>query len=214
MENGYMGVIKGSHLFYDNHRPSPSPQVPTALMNHLFAIFPYLEMFEMQPGEALIFDQRTFHASTPNITDKPRIAIGIGFTQEEAKLCHYTLKQNDLKDTLIKYAIDDSFLSIYDNSTISKMYDNKEKISDFEIIEEIPYYCPNESTELLVERIIAAGNKYNQPLAEHMGNLFGGMMNTNEQHQKNNKATEKQNFWKVYTPLNIIREIRYRLTGN
>jgi ectoine hydroxylase-related dioxygenase (phytanoyl-CoA dioxygenase family) len=213
MENGYMGVIKGSHLFYDNHRPSPSPQVPTPLMNHLFAIFPYLEMFEMQPGEALIFDQRTFHASTPNITDEPRIAIGIGFTQEDAKLCHYSLKPNDLKDTLIKYAVDDSFLSIYDNSTISKLYDDKKEISGFEVMEEIPFYCPAESTELLVERILAAGNTYNHPLAEHMGNLFGGMMNNNESHQNNGMfETEKQNFWKIYTPLNIIREIRFRLT--
>ncbi|MFT5827565.1 MAG: hypothetical protein ACI9AB_000512, partial [Urechidicola sp.] len=84
LENGYMGVIKGSHLMYDNIRPSPSPQVPTPLMEHLFTIFPYLEMFEMQPGEALIFDHRTFHASSPNITDNPRIAIGIGFTQQDA----------------------------------------------------------------------------------------------------------------------------------
>jgi hypothetical protein len=215
MENGYMGVIKGSHLFYDNHRPSPSPQVPTPLMNHLFAIFPYFEMYEMKPGEALIFDHRTFHASTPNITDDPRLAIGLGFTQEEAELCHYSLKLNGKKDRLLKYAMDDSFLLTYDNATLSKMYDSNEGIVGFDVIDEIPYECPTEATDKLVERIIAAGNVYNQPLAEHMGKLFGGVTNTrSEQQEKISENIDKPSFWKIYTPLNILREIRYRITGN
>lgn len=215
IDNGCMGVIKGSHLLYDSHRPSPSPQVPTPLMNHLFGIFPYLEMIEMQPGEALVFDQRTFHASPPNITNDPRIAVGLGFTQRDAELCHLMLKPNGKKDTLVKYKIDEEFLVQYDNNILSKMYERGEEISGYKVLEEIPFTCPSESTESLIQRIVVAGNTYNEPLAEHMGKLFGGMVN-NVGQQSTDKAEQREelSFWKVYTPLNIVREIRYRITGH
>lgn len=221
LENGYMGVIKGSHLIYDNIRPSPSPQVPTPLMNHLFSIFPYLEMYEMEPGEALIFDHRTFHASTPNITDNPRIAIGLGFTQADATICHYSLKQNGKKDTLLKYAIDDAFLLKYDNSKISKMYDNNQEIEGYEVQEEIPYRYPNPTSEELLGLIKAAGNSFNVELCEHMAKLFDFNMDgtaksnpvvTNE--ESTHSSLEKESFWKIYTPMNILREVKFRITGN
>jgi ectoine hydroxylase-related dioxygenase (phytanoyl-CoA dioxygenase family) len=219
LENGYMGVIKGSHLIYDNIRPSPSPQVPTPLMNHLFAIFPYLEMYEMQPGEALIFDHRTFHASTPNITNDPRVAIGLGFTQADAPICHYSLKQNSKKDTLLKYKVDDEFLLKYDNSKISRMYDNKQEIEGYEIAEELPYVYPNPTTEELLGLIKAAGNTFNIDLCEHMAKLFNfnpdGTSKTSESEtlSTHKVEVEKRSFWKLYTPMNILREVKFRITG-
>jgi hypothetical protein len=222
-----MGVIKGSHLMYDNIRPSPSPQVPTPLMEHLFTIFPYLEMFEMQPGEALIFDHRTFHASSPNITDNPRIAIGIGFTQQDAEICHYSLKQNGKKDTLIKYKVDDAFLLKYDNAKISKMYDEQVEIDGYEALEEIPYACPKPSSDELLKLIKDAGNEFNIELCEHMAKLFNYSMDGSqnesakvEEIQETQTETQSElasepnlPFWKVYTPLNIIREVKLRITG-
>jgi len=219
LENGYMGVIKGSHLIYDNIRPSPSPQVPTPLMNHLFAIFPYLEMYEMQPGEALIFDHRTFHASTPNITDDPRVAIGLGFTQADASICHYSLKQNGKKDTLLKYKVDDEFLLKYDNSKISRMYDNNQEIEGYEIVEELPYVCPNPTSEELLGLIKAAGNTFNVELCEHMAKLFNfNPDGTSKTSESENLTIQKidvkgRSFWKVYTPMNILREVKFRITG-
>lgn len=224
LENGYMGVIKGSHLIYDNTRPSPSPQVPTPLMNHLFSIFPYLEMYEMRPGEALIFDHRTFHASTPNITDDPRIAIGLGFTQADAELRHYTLKPDGNKDTLLKYKIDDAFLLKYDNALLSKMYDRNEPIAGYDVDEEIPYVYPNPTSDELVSKIKEAGNRFNVELCEHMAKLFGYAMNGTqaekvepEQPVAETAGTPEEAarpFWKVYTPMNILREIKYRVTGS
>jgi ectoine hydroxylase-related dioxygenase (phytanoyl-CoA dioxygenase family) len=229
MKNGFMGVIKGSHLMLDNKRPSPSPQVPTPLMNHLFSIFPYLEMYEMQPGEALIFDHRTFHASTPNITDDPRIAIGLGFTQADSEICHYNLKLNGKKDTLLKYRVDDEFLLKYDNSKLSRMYDAGETIQGYEVVEELPYVCPDLSTDELLKQIKDAGNVFNVELAEHMAKLFNYNMDgskTESKEEAPNPISEVQvdmppqeglpsrSFWEVYTPLNVVREIRYRITGS
>lgn len=232
LENGYMGVIKGSHVMLDNKRPSPSPQVPTPLMNHLFSIFPYLEMFEMKPGEALIFDHRTFHASTPNITDDPRIAIGLGFTQADSEICHYNLKLNGKKDTLLKYRVDDDFLLKYDNSKLSRMYDAGESIEGYEVAEELPYECPDLSSEDLLQQIKDAGNVFNVELAEHMAKLFNYNMDgskaepESEQEaepetvqnaqadQQTTETVERPPFWKVYTPMNVVREIKYRITGS
>lgn len=226
-ENGYMGVIKGSHLIYDNIRPSPSPQVPTPLMNHLFAIFPYLEMYEMQPGEALIFDHRTFHASTPNVTDTPRVAIGLGFTQGDSKICHFNLKQNGKKDTLLKYEVDDNFLLKYDNARLSRMFNAGEKIEGYEVKEELPYIFPNPTSEELTEQIISAGNVFNEELCLYMAKLFNFDMGGNAQQvlptQDKQSALEEhkllttsspKSFWQIYTPMNILREIKYRVTGN
>jgi len=228
MKNGYMGVIKGSHVMLDNKRPSPSPQVPTPLMNHLFTIFPYLEMYEMQPGEAFIFDHRTFHASTPNITDDPRIAIGLGFTQADSEICHYNLKMNGKKDTLLKYNVDDDFLLKYDNSKLSKMYDAGESIEGYDVVEELPYVCPDLDSDELLQQIKDAGNVFNIELAEHMAKLFNYSMDGSKKEEvpepepeqsqpaavEEGQPTDQLPFWKVYTPMNVVREIRYRITGS
>ena len=175
MQNGCIGVIKGSNKFFNSVRPSPSPQAPSPLAKHMFGIFPYLELLEMKAGEALFFDNRTFHASPPNLTNEPRLAIGLSFTQKSAKLRHYYLKPNT-KDTLLKYQIDSSFFMKYDNGTLAKLYDNNGLINDFTCMEELPFAWEDLSKDEMKNRIIAAGNTYNTELAAHMAKLFGAQM--------------------------------------
>jgi len=225
IENGAMGVIKGSHLMLGNLRPSPSPQIPTPLMDHQFTIFPYVEMVEMKAGEALVFDHRTFHASTPNTTNHPRVAIGLGFTQADATICHYTLKQNGKKDTLLKYYVDDAFLLKYDNSLLSKMYDRNEAIEGYQVAAEIPFRFEAPTTENLTAMLTHAGNKLNVELSSYLAKLFGFDQSptsepepqpTGENLEEDTlpqKLEEKP--WKgAYTPMNILREIKIRLLGN
>ncbi|MBK8352112.1 MAG: phytanoyl-CoA dioxygenase family protein [Saprospirales bacterium] len=167
MQNGCIGVIKGSNKFFNSVRPSPSPQVPSPLAKHMFGIFPYMQLLEMKAGEALIFDNRTFHSSPPNITNEPSLAIGLSFTQKDAQLRHYYLKPNT-KDTLLKYEIDPSFFMKYDNGTLAKMYDRNEIISGFKCTEELPFIWEDLSKDEIKSRIVAAGNTYNTELAAHM----------------------------------------------
>jgi ectoine hydroxylase-related dioxygenase (phytanoyl-CoA dioxygenase family) len=223
IKNGAMGVIKGSHLMLNNIRSSPSPQVPTPLMDHQFTIFPYLEMIEMKAGEALVFDHRTFHASTPNTTKQPRVAIGLGFTQQEATICHYTLKQNGTKDTLLKYYVDDAFLLKYDNSLLSRMYENHQSIEGYEVAEELPFNFTAPTIEELTAMVTQAGNTMNIELSTYLANLFG--FNTNTTTEKVEEqiivpiiedapAVVEPKPWKgAYTPMNILREIKIRLLG-
>lgn len=223
LQNGTMGVIKGSHLMLNNIRSSPSPQVPTPLMDHQFSVFPYLEMIEMKAGEALVFDHRTFHASTPNTTQQPRIAIGLGFTQQDAKVCHYTMKVNGKKDTLLKYFVDDAFLLKYDNSLLAKMYDANEPIHGYEIGEEIPFELNAPTMEELVTMVTQAGNVLNPELSSYMAKLFG--FDTKQEEPQpiveevkvevpQEVFAESKPYKGAYTPMNILREIKLRLTGS
>ena len=203
MENGCIGVIKGSHKYFNNVRPSPSPQVPSPLSKHMFSMFPYFELLPMKAGEALIFDNRTFHASPPNITNASRLAVGLSFTQKEAALCHYYLKPGT-KDTLLKYKIDPSFFMKYDNGTLSKMYDKGDVIHDFELIEEIPYRWDDLSKKEMTNRVLNSGNIYNKALTQHMMQLFGEQMKSGFK----NKIIES---FTLINPLNWIRKIQNKM---
>lgn len=194
MENGCMGVIKGSHKFFNSVRPSPSPQVPSPLAKHLFSLFPYFELLPMKAGEALIFDNRTFHASPPNITQMPRLAVGLSFTQKAAELTHYYLKPGT-KDTLLKYKIDPQFFMKYDNGTLSRMYDAGKVIEDYSLEEELKFQWQDLSKEELNKRVVAAGNTYNKILTQHMMKLFGGQM----------KNGIKEKIWSFAHSINPIR---------
>lgn len=224
MDNGCIGVIKGSNNFFTNHRPSPSPQIDTPLKEHMFTIFPFLDLIEMKAGEALFFNNKTIHASPPNTTNAPRLAVGLGFTQKEAKICHCNLKAGTT-DTLLKYKIDKEFFLKYDNAQLSRMYDEGKMIEGYDIIEELPYEIDKLSAEEFTALMQEAGNTYNAPLVEKMAKLFnynpdGTKKEVSQQEPEEPKQEVSQvqeldslAFWKVYTPLNIVREIKYRIIG-
>jgi len=177
LDNGALGVIRGSHNFFTNYRPSPSPQSPAPLAEHMFTILPYLKVIEMKAGEVLVFDNRTFHGSPPNTSDKPRIAFGIGFMQQDAELKHYFLKPDGNKNTLLKYSIDESFFKKYENSTLAKMYDRGEQIEDYKLEGEVPYVVPKFSGDELIELVKEYGNEFNVPMCEKLAKLFNYNMN-------------------------------------
>ncbi|HNF47905.1 MAG TPA: phytanoyl-CoA dioxygenase family protein [Chitinophagales bacterium] len=175
MENGCMGVIKGSNHFFKSVRPSPSPQVPSPLAKHMFSLFPYFELLPMKAGEALIFDNRTFHASPPNITEQPRLAIGLSFTQKNAELRHYYCKPGT-KDTLLKYKIDPEFFTRYDNKSLSELYNKGGLIEGYEMMGEMPFVWEDLTKEEMKKRVLATGNVYNKELTDYMKGLFSKYM--------------------------------------
>jgi ectoine hydroxylase-related dioxygenase (phytanoyl-CoA dioxygenase family) len=222
LDNGCMGVIKGSHRIMQNKRPSPSPQTPVPLSEHMFSVFPYLTTIEMKAGEVLFFDNRTFHASPPNTEDHIRLAVGVGVTQKDAALVHYNLKPDSENKTIQKYAIDPDFFLKYNNSRLAEMFDNKESIQDYELIGEEQYTYDNYSSEELVEIIKTYGNDFNVPMCEKLSVLFGYDMSGKKKALEKEEEPEKveaqieendKSFFEVYTPLNILREVKFRITG-
>ncbi|HXH19831.1 MAG TPA: phytanoyl-CoA dioxygenase family protein, partial [Chitinophagales bacterium] len=237
LDSGALGVIRGSHTFFTNYRPSPSPQTPAPLAEHMFTIFPYLQLIEMKAGEALVFDNRTFHGSPPNTTGKPRIAFGIGFVQQDARLTHYYLKPDGKKNTLLKYKIDEGFFRKYENATLSRMYDNGKLIEGYELEGEVPYVLPKFTSDELFELVKEHGNEFNVPMCEKLAKLFGyNMDGTRKEEPQQPEAlpqtqperaeekaeaahngsretawTDDRKFFQKYTPLNILREVKKRV---
>jgi ectoine hydroxylase-related dioxygenase (phytanoyl-CoA dioxygenase family) len=231
IDNGALGVIKGSHQYFKNFRPSPSPQVPSPISEHMFSIFPYLQLIEMKAGEVLFFDNRTFHGSPPNTTDKPRIAFGIGITNADAKLIHYNLKPDGKNDTVFKYYIDQDFFLKYENSRLSKMFDKKELIEGYKVEEELPFILPKFTSDELITLIKSTGNEFNVPMCEKLAKLFSNRMDESPK-EKEPAAPEVQEapapapepvvekkwvwvddrtFLQKYTPLNILKEVKRRV---
>jgi ectoine hydroxylase-related dioxygenase (phytanoyl-CoA dioxygenase family) len=228
LDNGGMGVIRGSHKFMQNHRPSPSPQCPVPLSEHMFSIFPYLHSIDVKAGDVLMFDNRTFHASPPNTSDSVRLAAGVGVTQANANLVHYYMKPDDEFKTMLRYNVDEDFFLKYENATLSRMYDAQQLIEGYGKPVEVPYEFTKYSSNEMVEIIKAAGNTYNIPMTEKLAKLFGynnSEQKTEEPKQEDVPAPEPvaaqqewvwvddRSFFEKYTPLNIAREIKKKLVG-
>lgn len=177
IENGCMGVIKNSNKIYDSIRPLPSPQVYRPLNKHVFSIMPYFKLIPMKAGEILFFDNKTFHNSPPNLTDKPRLAISSWITQENTPLRLYYLKPGT-NNKLLKYAIDKNFYLKYDNLILSKMYSENKLIEDYNCIEEVDYVYKDFSKRKMNNEIEKLGNLPNQDFKTHMNKFFPNEMNT------------------------------------
>ena len=219
IDNGCMGVIKGSNSFLQNLRPSPSPQTPVPLNDHKIGIFPYLKPLEMKAGETLFFDSRTFHASPPNINSDIRLIASIGVTQKDADLIHYYLKPDGNKNTLLKYKVDEDFFLKYYNARLSDMYNKGEVITDYDVVEEINYTCETITTEAMIDLIKQAGNEFNEGFSKKVAVLLNNEISDHKKvdaleiNPQQKKWVDNRSFFETYTPMNILREIKHKLTG-
>lgn len=212
--NGALGLIRGSHLFFNNPRPSPSPQAKSILSDFIFTIFPYVEIIEMKAGEALIFNNRTIHASPPNTTQAPRIAAGIGITQKNAKLRHYYQLPGP-EEMIEIYEVDAPFFKQYNNSSMSKLFDAGKRPEKLKKIGKVKKVVPQLTKDEMKELICSVeGNKVNEELIAELAKLY----NYNTEGKKTEMDTTtivdtpKRTFFQTYTPSNILAEIKYRLS--
>jgi ectoine hydroxylase-related dioxygenase (phytanoyl-CoA dioxygenase family) len=219
IDNGALGVIKGSHRLYDHVRPSPSPQFAPPFKDQLSVIFPYLTILDLKAGQAVVFDNRTIHASPPNTSAEVRVAFGIGVTHEEAKIRHYYLLPGREKPLIEGYEVEPGFFQTYNNARLSAMHSSGTKPKDLNSLGIFTLTPRNYGANQLKEAMVAAGNKEDTALVRKMAGLFGNPGGEEkstavgaDQESPAVHAKRALPFWKVYTPRNIAREIRYRLS--
>lgn len=218
MHNGGLGVIQGSHRFYDHVRPSPSPQYEPPFKDQLFSIFPYLKIIEIKAGQALVFNNRTFHASLPNNGDETRIAFGLGITHQSAALQHFYLLPNQQKVLVERYEVNPNFFYDYNNARLSGMHERGERPQDLNSTGLFKYTYKHYDTRQLVEMIEAAGNVRNEELVEEMAALFNYNLDGTLKNEAGAAGTNPlaENFgssWKIYTPMNMFREVQHRIVN-
>lgn len=216
--NGALGVIKGSHKIFNYPRSSPSPQAKSLLSDHVFNLFPYVEVIEMKAGEALVFNNKTIHASPPNISGITRIAAGIGITNKDSQLRHYfQLPGNEEKIEV--YEVEPSFFPEYNNSKMSAYYNKGEKPTELKNIESLYKTFPTYSKEEIVELVSKTkGVVYNGELMEELAKMYnynpdGTKKSSGEEKSAVSETKEvKKGFFKTYTPANILAEIKHRMS--
>jgi hypothetical protein len=217
-QNGALGVIRGSHRIFNHKRSSPSPQSKSPLSDHVFTLFPFIEVLEMKAGECLIFDNRLIHASPPNLSDQTRIAVGVGITQKEAQLKHFY--QNSQSGKLEEYDVDESFYTWFNNKRLSDLFDNKKSPDGFRKVGEIDRNVPN-LTKLEMEDLVQQldGVVYNRPFMERLAKLFNYSAEATtqesnvEEHVEADGWKDDRSFLQKYSVGNIVREIGWRLKG-
>lgn len=216
-QNGALGVIPGSHKLFNHKRSSPSPQSKSPLADHIFTLFPFVEVIEMKAGESLIFDNRLIHASPPNLSDQARIAVGVGVTQSEAELKHYY--QNPNSGKLEEYTVDESFYTWFNNKRLSDLFDAGKSPVGLMKSDELERIVPDLSKEEMEALVSSLGGvSYNKPFMERLAKLFNYSIDS-EEHQKELELIEEEvwkderSFFEKYTPGNILREVAWRMKG-
>lgn len=229
-KNGALGVIPGSHTIFNHKRSSPSPQSKSPLADHIFTLFPFVDVIEMKAGESLIFDNRLIHASPPNLSDQARIAVGIGITQAEAQLKHFY--QNPLSGKLEEYDVNKDFYTWFNNKRLSDFFDSGKSpegaaLSGSKVLNkvgEIDRIVPDlskEEMEALVTKL--DGVEYNRPFMERLAKLFNYSLDGTK-NDENETSTEEvtetvdewkdeRNFFQKYSIGNIVREVQWRMKG-
>lgn len=206
-DTGSLGFIKGSHRFMKDPVGSPSPAVKTLTQGHEPALFQYLHFPECNAGDALMFNNKCVHAANPNAGDFPRLAVGIGVTPKEAPIHHYYLKPGT-SDQLLKLAVEEDFFLEYTNDKLLKLYQQGEVPGSSKIIDEVYLDPARLSTEELLDMVVEAGNEPSGYKLE-----VPGMNDDSEATVLESVKEDNRSFFEIYTPGNIYREIKYRLTG-
>jgi hypothetical protein len=106
-ENGTLQVLPGSHVYTQNLRGFPTFPGPydeqQPLTRELMLDLP------CKAGQAVVYDHATIHASNPNQTDSPRIALVWGMVPAVAQLHHYYYTGVEYEE----YAVDIEFYFHY-----------------------------------------------------------------------------------------------------
>jgi ectoine hydroxylase-related dioxygenase (phytanoyl-CoA dioxygenase family) len=216
VDNGALGVIKGSHRLYDHVRPSPSPQYSPPFKDQLLDLFPYLTVLSLKAGQAVVFNNQTLHASPPNRSSRTRLAFGIGITHQEAALRHYYLLPRRDAPLVEGYEVQPEFFFHYNNARLSAMHDRGEKPRDLNSIGLFTVEPRHYETRQLIHAIRDAGNREDPGLVHRLvalgGQRVGAVEASGAAGDRPQPAPASRPLWKVYTPANVFREVRHRLT--
>ncbi|HEY0680186.1 MAG TPA: phytanoyl-CoA dioxygenase family protein [Chitinophagaceae bacterium] len=213
INNGTLGFINGSNHFFRSPRPSPSPQAKSLISDHLYTMFPWLEIVDLQPGEALIFHNSTIHGSPPNTSGDLRIAAGVGISQAEAPLWHYYQLPGTSPQEMICLEVDEEFYIQNNNTSLSKMYDEGKSPSEYKVRSRTVRETEQFTSAEIVDMIQAVpGNRYNGVLVEKMQQIFGHRPAPSVTPAGTQNVVAEQSAAKVYTLKNIIAEIRWKFT--
>lgn len=189
IQNGAMAVLPGSHKWFQGPRASPSPGYITPFQAHGMDLFPYMKLIPMKAGQALVFENKTLHASPPNNSPTARIGAGIGLTQEEAPLLHYYVIPGSQPQTLQCFKVDRNFFFHYNNQRLLQLQQEGKFPEGYEKAGTVVNDPKILSKEELVELAEMAGNSRDPELDRYL-QIFYSYMRSQHNYAKNLSNTE------------------------
>ncbi len=136
LSNGSFQVIENSHKFLSQIRGSNTHFPYRSNLEEVHNTF--LSNINLGKGDAIIFDHRLAHASLPNLSKDPRVAVGLVVLPKEASIMHYYFEPDKKQASL--YRVDDDFLIDFGL---------KDKPDRYTFISKIPFTNPVLPTENL-----------------------------------------------------------------
>lgn len=202
-ENGPLMVLPGSH-----YKAFPVMRAPT--MRYFFDHDYQLAMQQLEPiivkaGTAVILNQSLIHYSPPNKSDKIRKAITAGVKTKDAQMIFHYKDAERTDNQIEKFEMDDDFFiqfedffkDIYKRPTVGKSLGFIEY--------EVPMLKGEELKNRLRKMKTDAGFTFKEIEEKIPESQLQEIENTSPEIEKS--------FWEVYTPMNIAREIKFRVTG-
>jgi hypothetical protein len=180
-KNGAIEVLPKSHTWLRGYRHS---SIPCAYQQVHNLVWENMKPLYLKAGEALVYDHSMLHASKANNTDQLRIAIASGVKPKEAEMFFYWNNNG----TVEQYRSSPEFFMSQD---IFAGPTGLEKVADlaydFPKVDET-MFCNFAGIEPPVKEV----EPEPQPIEAQ-------------------SESDSRSFWETYTPMNIIREINYRL---
>lgn len=202
--NGPLMVLPGSH--YDAF---PVLRAPT--MRYFFDHDYQIAMRQLEPiivpaGTAVILNQSLVHYSPPNTSGKIRKAITAGVKTKDAQMIFHYKDPAQSSNKIEKFEMDDDFFIHFENF-FEDIYKRPKVGKSVGFIDyEVPMFTGEALENIIKKMKTDAGFPYKEPELKPQ---------TENKLQLPTEAINKTklSFFKVYTPANILREIKYRITG-
>jgi len=194
--NGTMHVAEGSHRVFPTIRGGPQiPSIFREIYDHIRDH--YMKPILLKCGDALVIDDAILHYTSPNLGTSTRIAIAQVMIPAEASPIYYYQPLNNEQAPISKYLIDGNFYLYFNNrytpdappqdcQLIQKFYTSLKPIN----CEEFDALMHGDSLMKLKMEEVPLGS---------------------QTEKVKSNGNNKPNFWQVYSPGNIGREILYRL---
>ncbi|MEM9024614.1 MAG: phytanoyl-CoA dioxygenase family protein, partial [Bacteroidota bacterium] len=216
MTRAAVGVNDGSHRFFDHPRASPRPHSVPPLTEHHLSLWPYMKPVPLRAGEAIIFDNRTIHASFPNRSGQTRMAVIVGLRHEEAALRHYYQVPNAPGDQLAVYETNPEFYFSYTDAKLGTLFQRGECPDGVPLLETITRECNIPDAHGLEELICSVPSNRWQPavvdlLADRFPQLRPEPEHTTTEPAAPAPEQPTRSFLETYSIPNILAEIRWRL---
>jgi hypothetical protein len=110
-QTGLFHALRGSHRTFQNIRYTPYKENAYAGLRDF--ILKNADEFYVNAGSALIYHGALVHFSEPNISNRPRIAVGCSLIPKQASNLHYYKRFTD-KKVLEIYEVNDAFYNKFD----------------------------------------------------------------------------------------------------